>query len=65
MKINTFIITWGKTDGGGGAVSVSQKRRIFKNSIPLIFDFLIWDLSQNVAIYIVWSDEADGGVHVV
>ena len=65
MKINTFIITWGKTDGGGGAVSVSQKHRIFKISISLIFDFLMLDLSQNVAIYIVWSDEADGGVQLI
>ena len=49
---------------GGGAVSVSQTHRIFKFSILCFFDFPIWDLSQTVSIYIVRSDEADGGVHV-
>ena len=51
--------------GEGAAVSVSPTHRIFKISIFQIVDFLIWDLSQNVAIYIVRCDEADGGVHVI
>ena len=48
----------------GGAVSVSQTHRIFKFSILFYYYFLVWDVSQNVAIYIIRSDEADGGVRV-
>ena len=41
-------------------MSVSQTHGICKILMFDFFDFLILDFSQNVAIYIVRCDEADG-----
>ena len=45
-------------------MSVSQTHGICKTLIFDFFDFLVLDLSSNVAIYIVRPDEADAGIHV-
>ena len=49
---------------GGLTVCLCLKHTGFSKFGVLLFDFLVLDLSPNVAIYIVRSDEADGWVHV-
>ena len=43
---------------------VSQTDRFFILSIFSIFDLFVLDFPQDVAIYVVRCDEADGGVHI-